>query len=310
MTMGTDWDRVERLIGADSLARLAAARVGVIGVGSGGGFVALSLAMSGVGSFVLVDADTLEAANIVRHVADRRALGQPKAAAVAELIHARNPAAHVTAIHGRIEDHMDVLDGLDLVIVGVDGENAKYRLNEACLARGLTAIYAGVYARGEGGDVTTIRPDDPDSPCYACWAAVVRETAADATRKDGEFDDLDYGMIGADGTLAAEPGLYLHVVRVASVQADMALNVLLAGTPNARALPGNTVILANTALEILSGTITPPYSAVWVTVDRDPACLVCGGRKGAAETLSVDDLIAAGYAVDEQDERIAGEDEP
>ena len=42
--------------------------------------------------------------------------------------------------------------------------------------------------------------------------------------------ELDYGMIGADGTLEAEPGLWLHVVRVASVQADMALNELLNGT--------------------------------------------------------------------------------
>ncbi|MDZ4767098.1 MAG: ThiF family adenylyltransferase [Chloroflexota bacterium] len=312
MTTATNWDRVERLIGASNLARLAQKRVGVIGVGSGGGFVALTLAMSGVGQFVLVDDDVVEATNIVRHVADGRYLGQPKVEAVADLIRQRNPAASVVTHNGRIEDNIDALDGLDLLIVGVDGENAKYRINEACLARGIVAVYAGVYARGEGGDVTVIRPDDAESPCYACWAAVVRESAADATRKDGEFDDLDYGMIGVDGTLDAEPGLYLHVVRVAAAQADMALNELLATTTNHRLMPGNTVILANSALEILSGSITPPYGAVWVTVERDPDCMVCGGRNLAADAaaLSLDDLIAAGYAVDEQDELKQGEDEP
>ena len=55
------WDRVERLIGSRNLERLAQKRVGVVGLGSGGGFVALSLAMSGVGKFVLIDDDTLEA---------------------------------------------------------------------------------------------------------------------------------------------------------------------------------------------------------------------------------------------------------
>ncbi|MFN8563490.1 MAG: hypothetical protein U0703_18175 [Anaerolineae bacterium] len=33
--------------------------------------------MSGVGRFVLIDDDTLEAANVVRHVADLREVGRP-----------------------------------------------------------------------------------------------------------------------------------------------------------------------------------------------------------------------------------------
>jgi molybdopterin/thiamine biosynthesis adenylyltransferase len=296
----TDWDRVERLIGAGNLALLAAKRVGVIGVGSGGGFVALTLAMSGVGQFILVDDDTLEPTNLVRHVADARYLGKPKVEAVAHLIRQRNPAAQVETRIGRIEAHMDALDGLDLVVVGVDGENSKYRINEACLERGLTAVYAGVYERGEGGDVTIIHPHDLTSPCYSCWAAVVREGVAE----NDPQTDLDYGMIGEDGTLEAEPGLWLHVVRVASVQADVALNDLLRTTPIYRAHPGNTVILANSALEILTGQVTPPYGALWITVERDPDCMVCGWRgqsQGIQDTaVSLDDLIAAGFAVDDE----------
>ncbi len=296
----TDWNRVERLIGAGSLALLASKRVGVIGVGSGGGFVALTLAMSGVGQLVLVDDDTLEPTNLVRHVADARYLGKPKAEAVADLILQRNPAAQVETRIGRIEAHMDALDGLDLVVVGVDGENSKYRINEACLGRGLTAVYAGVYERGEGGDVTIIQPHDLTSPCYSCWAAVVRAGVAEADPQT----DLDYGMIGENGTLEAEPGLWLHVVRVASVQADMALNELLRGTPIYRPHPGNTVILANSALEILTGQVTPPYSALWITVERDPDCMICGWRGRTHEeddtVVSLDDLIEAGFAVDDE----------
>lgn len=269
------WDRVERLIGTDNLALLAGKRVGVVGLGSGGGFVALSLAMSGVGHFVLVDDDTLEAVNIVRHVADSRYVGRPKAEVVAEMIHLRHPSAVVETRVGRVEQHMDVLDHLDLLIVGVDGENAKYILNQACLARGLKAVYAGVYERGEGGDVVMISPYD--GPCYACWAAELREGLAQA--ENDAPAELDYGMIGPEGTLEAEPGLWLHVVRIAAAQADIGLNELLRGTAVHRALPGNTVVLANRALEIVTGEITPPFSAVWVNIPRDPDCLVCGGAQ-------------------------------
>jgi molybdopterin/thiamine biosynthesis adenylyltransferase len=304
------WDRVERLLGTENLARLAKARVGVVGLGSGGGFVAQSLAMSGVGHFVLVDDDTLEEANLVRHVADRQHVGKPKAEIVAELVRSRNPAAAVSVRVGKIEDHMDALDGLDLLIVGVDHEQVKYVVNDACLQRGLTAVYAGVYERGEGGDVVVIRPNSGDEPCYACWAAELREGLALSELADGE--ELDYGMIGETGTLEAEPGLWLHVVRIASAQADLALNELLIGGAAHETMPGNTVIMANRHMEIIEGESTKPYSAVWVTVFRDPQCLVCGASARGSRLeddvedtapLSLDDLMGtAGITLQDEDD--------
>jgi molybdopterin/thiamine biosynthesis adenylyltransferase len=302
--MSANWDRVERLLGSDNLARLKTKRVGVVGLGSGGSFVAVSLAMSGVGQFVLVDDDAIKASNIVRHAADRRYLGQPKTEAVADLIRQRNPEAQIVTRQGRIEAHLDTLDGLDLLVVGVDGEGPKYTLNEACLKRNLTAIYAGVYERGEGGDVVVIRPYD--GPCYACWAAELREGLAVSQLPDGV--ELDYGMIGPEGTLEAEPGLWLHVVRVAAAQADQCLNELLRGTSAHRTMPANTVILANTAMEIMIGQISQPYTAEWVQVERDPKCLVCGDRlrntlsSEAEGGLSLDNLMQdSGLAFEARD---------
>lgn len=286
------WDRIERLIGSHNLARLSKKKVAVVGLGSGGGFVALSLAMSGVMNFVLVDDDKLEETNIVRHVADRRYLGQPKAEAVADLIHQRNPRAQVEARFGKIEANMDALDDVDILVVGVDGENPKYTLNQACLERKLTAVYAGVYERGEGGDCVVIHPYN--GPCYACWAAELREGLTVA-ESDGK-EELDYGMIGSSGTLEAEPGLWLHVARIASTQADLTLNELLVGTDVYEQMPANTVILANNAIEIISGVTNQPYTAVWINIERDPNCLVCGEQlrqEAAAEEsgLSLADLV-------------------
>ncbi len=286
--MTTSWDRIERLLGASTLEHLKQQTVAIVGLGSGGGFVAESLAMSGVGRFILIDADTLQAANVVRHVCDRGDVGRPKVEAVADRIRARSPDAQITAINGRIEDHFNALDSVDLVVCGVDGERAKYLINRACLSRGLTAVYAGVYERGEGGDVVVIRPSDPASPCYACWADRLRE----GIPQPGT-EDLDYGMIGPEGTLEAEPGLWLHVVRVAAAQADLALNELLRGTPAHVQMPGNTVILANRPLEVFTGHITPPYGAEWVTVARDPECLECGHPARLADSAESGESLDA-----------------
>ncbi len=297
------WSRVEGVLGADNLALLARKRVAVIGLGSGGGLVALSLAMSGVGRFLLIDDDVLEEGNVVRHVADRRYLGQPKAQAVAELIQQRNPQAEVETRIGRIEQHMDALDQVDLLVVAVDGENAKYIINQAALDRHLPAVYAGVYERGEGGDAVVIYPYD--GPCYACWSAELRDEHA-VTANPGQ--ELDYGMIGPTGTLEAEPGLWLHVTRVATVQAHLVLNELLKGTDVYEPMPANTVILANSALEIITGQITPPHSAVWVTIERDPDCLVCGSQLRHEQALqdaplSLTDLVdATGIVMQDEDE--------
>lgn len=291
----TDWERVRRLMGDDSLSRLGRAHVAVIGLGSGGGFVALSLAMSGVGRFTLVDMEDLEAVNLTRHVADSRYLGWNKAKVMADLIRHRNSDAQIRTIEDDITKHPDALDGVDLVVVGVDGEGTKYKINDLCLARNLPAIYAGVYARGEGGDTCVIHPYD--GPCYACWAAELREGLGD---QPGE--ELDYGLIQENGALKGEPALWIHVTRVASAQTDLALNELLKGARPA--FPANTLVMANAPLEIVSGQTTPAHSGVWVNIARDPHCLVCGDRlRMADQAVSLDDLADMMFsAPPEQDE--------
>ncbi len=293
------WQRVEQLLGTENLKRLTQKRVGVVGLGSGGGFVAVALAMSGVSHFVLVDNDVIETGNIVRHVADARYVGWNKARAVADLIAHRNPQAEVEVREGLIEDHKDALDGLDILVVGVDGENAKFVINQACLERHLTAVYAGVYERGEGGDAVLIRPYD--GPCYACWAEELR--AGVHQPRPGQQKDLDYGMIGESGTLEAEPGLWVHVTKVASIQTDLILNELLRGTDMSEAMPANTIIITNNSMEIMDGEVNDPHTGLWVEIDRDPDCLVCGQKvqlsaEGSA-SISLDDL---GIALDEDEQ--------
>jgi molybdopterin/thiamine biosynthesis adenylyltransferase len=292
----TDWDRVQRLFGHDILQQLTTQTVGIIGLGSGGGYVAVSLAMCGVGKFILMDDDVLDAHNIVRHVADQRDIGRLKVDVVADLILQRNPQAQIRVFPERFEateSQVHLLDEMDVLAVGVDGEGAKFLLNQACLAHDLIAVYAGVYERGEGGDVTIIQPHS-GGPCYACWASTLRE--GHITPAPNALNDLDYGQRRPDGTIAAEPGLWLDVVRIANTQANMVLNILLAGTKVERILPANTVIMANQPLEILTGKLTSPFSAEWVDIPRDPECLVCSAyyeqTDSAGSSLSLDMLLS------------------
>lgn len=289
--MSMDWQRVEQYYGKENLQKLAESRVGIIGLGSGGGFVALSLAMSGVGNFVLIDSDNLEEGNVVRHVADLRYVGWNKAKAVADLMKNRNPKVNIDVREGRIEAHMDALDDLDIVVVAVDGEQVKYIINEALLKRRITAVYAGVYERGEGGDVVVIRPYD--GPCYACWSQELR--AGFQQPVPGADGALDYGMIGEEGTLEAEPGLWVHVTKVASIQTDIILNELLRGTDTHEEMPANTIIVANNELEIVEDAVNDPHTGLWVDIPRDPECLVCGDRARLSqedrESVSLDDLM-------------------
>ncbi|MCY4063733.1 MAG: ThiF family adenylyltransferase [Chloroflexi bacterium] len=296
------WERVEGLIGADNLERLAEKKVAVVGLGSGGGFVALSLAMSGVGHFVLVDNDELESGNVMRHVADIRYAGENKAAAVADLIRKRNPNAQIEVREGLIEDHWDCLDDVDIVVAAVDNEQVKYAINEQCLGKRLSASYAGVYERGEGGDHVIIKP--LEGPCYACWSEATREGVKVSMNPGG---DLDYGMIGAQGTLHAEPGLWVNVTKVAGIQTDLIINELLRGTSAHEEMPANTLMVANSYLDIIEGQESEPHSSLWIEIGRDPDCLVCGERlkqgvrllaQAESDDVSLEDLAASGLTTE------------
>ncbi len=286
--MSKIWTRVERLIGSDNLSRLAEKKVGIVGLGSGGGFVAMSLAMSGLCNFVLVDNDVIEAGNVTRHVADLRYLGHNKAAAVADLIRHRNRDALVDTRAGAIQDNWDILDDIDILVVGVDNEQVKYAINEKCLGLRLSASYAGVYERGEGGDHVIIKPYD--GPCYACWAEATREGVKITLDSVG---DLDYGMVGAAGTLEAEPGLWVNVTKVAGIQTDLILNELLRGSAVYEEMPANTIIVTNTALDVIEDQENDPHSSLWIDIQRDPDCLVCGERLKQGVSMLVEEDAGA-----------------
>lgn len=66
--MSEQFSRTELMFGTDGMERLYNARVAVFGIGGVGGHAAEALARSGVGSFALIDNDTVSVSNINRQI--------------------------------------------------------------------------------------------------------------------------------------------------------------------------------------------------------------------------------------------------
>lgn len=94
--MSNQFSRTQLLLGQENMERLNHARVAIFGIGGVGGYVAEALARSGVGSFVLVDNDTVCLSNINRQIiATHKTLGKYKTEVMRERILDINPGAQV-----------------------------------------------------------------------------------------------------------------------------------------------------------------------------------------------------------------------
>jgi adenylyltransferase/sulfurtransferase len=149
-------------------AKLAAARVLVIGAGGLGVPVLQYLVAAGVGRVTVVDGDRVEASNLHRQpLYGPGDLGRPKAEVAAERLRALNP--HV-AVESRVEHatsvNIDVLlAGHDLVVECTDSFRSKFLVNDAVVRAGIQAVYASVYQYE--GQLQVYRPQT-DWPCLRC----------------------------------------------------------------------------------------------------------------------------------------------
>ncbi len=130
------FERSERLMGAEVMERLAAARVILFGVGGVGSWCAESLVRSGVGHLTIVDSDRVCVTNINRQLmATMRTVGEVKVVALRERLLQINPQADIMAVQEIYSpDTHDLfhIENYDYVIDAIDSLSNKMELIVRC----------------------------------------------------------------------------------------------------------------------------------------------------------------------------------
>jgi molybdopterin/thiamine biosynthesis adenylyltransferase/rhodanese-related sulfurtransferase len=156
-------------VGEAGQARLAAAKVVVLGAGGLGAPAVLYLAAAGVGQLTLIDDDRVERSNLHRQVihADAR-VGMAKTESARIALLALNPRIRVEVCNERLQagNVERLLAGHDLLIDGADNFPARYLLAAASQQLKLPMVYGAV--ERFHGQLSVFDPRRDDSPCYRC----------------------------------------------------------------------------------------------------------------------------------------------
>ncbi|MFM8414966.1 MAG: ThiF family adenylyltransferase [Planctomycetota bacterium] len=156
-------------LGPEGQARLAAARVAIVGCGALGSASALALARAGVGSLRLVDRDVPEVSNLPRQVLFTEAdvtAGLPKAVVAAEQLRRIDSSLAVEPVVADLTaaNAARLLTGVDVIVDGTDNLEARYLVNEVACRHGIPWVHGG--AIGAEGRVLTVIPGR--TACLRC----------------------------------------------------------------------------------------------------------------------------------------------
>jgi adenylyltransferase/sulfurtransferase len=169
-----DPDRYSRQVrftplGPEGQARLAAARVAVVGCGALGSVVAMTLVRAGVGFLRIIDRDVPELSNLPRQVLFDEAdvvAGVPKAAAAAAHLRRINSAAQIEPVVADLTpmNAETLLGDVDVIVDGTDNFEARFVVNEYACRHVIPWVYGG--AIGGEGRVMTVLPGR--TACLRC----------------------------------------------------------------------------------------------------------------------------------------------
>jgi hypothetical protein len=180
-----------RILSGEELARrrpeltgLENNRVAVLGLGTLGADIAVELAKAGVGQLELIDFDTLEAGNLMRHRLGIEYVGLPKARAVAIAARRANPYCQTTAteVHlGAVDwDGKSPLEELEAAVKAADliveasGTHQLAQLTGRLSAETETPMISAWLTEGFwGAEVARLRPGR--SMCWHCFATAQQD---------------------------------------------------------------------------------------------------------------------------------------
>jgi len=210
-----------------------------VGAGGLGAPASLYLAAAGVGSIFLADPDVVDVSNLQRQVIYTEAdVGEAKAEAAADRLHALNPHIFVAGYNGAFDEASadELVAGVDLVLDGTDDFATRFCVNAACVRHGKPLV-TGAIGRWTG-QVGVFA----GRPCYRCLVPEIPPEAETCS------------VVGVVGALAGVVGSMMALEAVK----------LITGA-------GQPLLSRLTLYDGLAG------ESRTVKVGADPECPVCGG---------------------------------
>ncbi|HST56855.1 MAG TPA: molybdopterin-synthase adenylyltransferase MoeB [Solirubrobacteraceae bacterium] len=233
-------------VGVEGQIKLLDAKVLLLGAGGLGSPTALYLAAAGVGTLGIVDDDVVDLSNLQRqviHSTDR--IGVSKVDSAEHTIRELNPDVKVEKYPVRLnaENIMEIIEGWDIIVDGVDNFPTRYLLNDATVRLRIPVVSASIL--GFDGQLSIFKPYD--GPCYRC---LFREPPPAELAPS----------CGANGVLGVLPGTMglLQATEVVKLILDI----------------GDPAIGRLLLYDALGATLTE------VKVKRDPECPICSREPG------------------------------
>lgn len=276
--------------GSEGQERIAAAKVGIIGLGGIGSQVAQSLAYLGVQTFLVVDDDIVEKSNLNRLIGSiptDAEEGRLKVDVAERMIQQITPKAMVRKLPSNLRNAevMDGLTGMDYLFGCVDNDSARLILSELAAAFEIPLVDSGSEIQPEeghvkefGGRVIVALPGDF---CALCAGQIDREIAKTELESPPEKEFRQrhgYGL----GNEAPAPA----VVSLNGIIANLAVTEFLMLVTKMR--PYNRKL-----------SYKGMQGAVFVSRDKKrEGCIICEGLAGKRESANIKRYAMTGLPKD------------
>jgi len=201
------------------------------GCGSVGSCIALQMARSGVGRFVLIDADAVEIHNMCRHQCNHTDIGRFKVDAVADRILQINPNAQILKLYRFIQDvpvhkYADWIDPKNTVFIGTcDNRLGNATASDIAYSFGAPFLALGYLERAWGGEIFIGIPERKDI-CYHC----AFKTQVERSRMELNRNHLYMNSDNA-GKVTFVPGLDVDIEYGCAIASKLLLDIFNRNNP-------------------------------------------------------------------------------
>jgi molybdopterin/thiamine biosynthesis adenylyltransferase len=203
----------------------------ISGVGSVGSLIALELARSGAGNFMLIDIDTLAYHNICRHQLGISDVGRFKVSAIKDRILQINPKANVITqilpIESVEKEAFDHFITPNTIILGcIDNREGDLYANKISQIYKIPFVSIGLWERAFAGEIFYSIPGK--TPCYECIFGKKTHSVSPRASQNHRFYTDEENL----EDVQFEPGIAVDINFVTEIGIKLIIDILNRENPS------------------------------------------------------------------------------